>query len=1106
MEVLTMESLLAQITNYLLAQSWQIALLIIVVALISFLLRNKSAHIRYILWLIVLAKCLVPPLYTIPVAILPEQQKPAYTSEPSIAERLITEYTVPEVAVAESPRPISIRPETISSPTITEKQARYDTQALLVIGWLVGVVTLILYYFINALRTQIWLHKRRKKVPREYKKNIESLFNTHGIRRIPNIWLLDKVSQPFVWGLIRGSIYLPTKMLVSSHTKFQASLLGHELSHVIRLDAMINSLQVVTQAIFWFHPLVWWANKKIRAEREKCCDEMTIARLNTLPEDYSEAIVETLAAKNESARPVPSLAVAGQVKNIEERIKTMLRPGKKFYKRPSVIALTIVLLLAFMIVPIGCVLTNRQEAKKLTYQEERYLSLSLFEAIEAGDLVRVKRLIAEGADVNTKGRLDWTVLFEAVSAGRIDIAELLIDKGADVNASGEQLFTPLYYAIWNNDKDMVSLLINKGADVNFKVKEDYTPIYHAVFENNLDIVKLLVENGAKFDEKVLVDKMTALHYAAQLENRDIVEFFIHNGVDNSSFYMTAYMGDMSRIKELVENGTDIDKKDEAGWTPLYWAVSGGQGEIAKFLIDNGADIDADDGNGQSLLHQAARSGSPQLVELLISKGGDVNAKIQSGNQGGYTPLHNAALSNNVEVAELLISKGADVNAESNNPITRHTPLHVAATHGAEMVELLIDKGANINASSGRYGRTPLHQAITAGKNDIVELLIDKGADINAKVRMRTPGMTPLHLAIENGDKDLTELLISKGADINAKMNDGCTAIYNATKAGRKDIVELLISKGADINISNNLGLTPLYIAEHKGYTRIAELLIENDAKAISPSLRGAITIGDLERVKVLISQSADVNSQKILANRFLHLACENGYKEIVELLIDKGADINAENNIGQTPLDRAELFNKAETAKLLINHGAKRGLFSSVSSGDTEEVKRRISQGAEVNAIRIGQSLLHIACQSGNKKIVELLINSGADVNVSNRRGLTPLDIAERDGQTEIIELLRVQGAKKGFSNLLRAINSGDIEQVKLLISQGADVNTKNNAGQTLLHIACRSGNKEVVEFLIDQGANINSKSNRDLTPLDLAQRAGHTEIVELLKKHGAKE
>ena len=226
----------------------------------------------------------------------------------------------------------------------------------------------------------------------------------------------------------------------------------------------------------------------------------------------------------------------------------------------------------------------------------------------------------------------------------------------------------------------------------------------------------------------------------------------------------------------------------------------------------------------------------------------------------------------------------------------------------------------------------------------------------------------------------------------------------------------------------------------------------------------------------------------------------------MELLIDKGADINAENNIGQTPLDRAELFNKAETAKLLINHGAKRGLFSSVSSGDTEEVKRRISQGAEVNAIRIGQSLLHIACQSGNKKIVELLINSGADVNVSNRRGLTPLDIAERDGQTEIIELLRVHGAKKGFSNLLRAINSGDIEQVKLLISQGADVNTKNNAGQTLLHIACRSGNKEVVEFLIDQGANINSKSNRDLTPLDLAQRAGHTEIVELLEKHGAEE
>jgi len=343
-----MESLSTQITNYLLSQSWQIAVLTITVAVITFLLRNKSAHIRYILWLIVLAKCLVPPLYTIPVAVLPEQEQPKYVPAPPIAKSMISENRVPEIAVTESPGPVSVWSE---------------TRVLLVIGWLAGVVALSFYYLVNALRTQIWLYKRRKELPSEYKKNIESLFITYGVRRMPRVWLLDKISQPFVWGLVRGSIYLPAELVDEKHAKFHTSLLGHELSHVIRLDALINSLQVIAQTIFWFHPFVWWTNRKIRAEREKCCDEMTIARLNALPEEYSEAIVEILAVKYEQTRPVPSLAVAGQMKHIEERIKTMLRPGKKFYKRPSLLAATVVLFIAFLTIPTAFVLTARGQVQ-----------------------------------------------------------------------------------------------------------------------------------------------------------------------------------------------------------------------------------------------------------------------------------------------------------------------------------------------------------------------------------------------------------------------------------------------------------------------------------------------------------------------------------------------------------------------------------------------------------------------------------------------------------------------------------------------------------------------------------------------------------------------
>jgi beta-lactamase regulating signal transducer with metallopeptidase domain/Leucine-rich repeat (LRR) protein len=343
-----MESWLIRITNYLLTQSWQIAVMTIAVVLVSFLLRNRSAHVRYLLWLIVLAKCLVPPLYPVPVAVLPQQERFAYNIELPRTEGVPEENGVGQTA---------------SLPHVTTSPAGYEMRAWLAIGWFAGLVALSFYYLLNALRTQIWLQKKRKELPGQFAVKIESFFISNKIKHIPHIWILERINQPFVWGLVRGSIYLPAKLLEDRHAKFHASLLGHELSHVIRLDAMINSLQVIAQTVFWFHPFVWWANRKIRTEREKCCDEMTIARLNAPPEDYSEAIIETLAAKYEQARPVPSLAVAGQATNIEERINTMLKPGKKFHRRPSPAVLLCFILVTLLAVPSAFVLTARGQTQ-----------------------------------------------------------------------------------------------------------------------------------------------------------------------------------------------------------------------------------------------------------------------------------------------------------------------------------------------------------------------------------------------------------------------------------------------------------------------------------------------------------------------------------------------------------------------------------------------------------------------------------------------------------------------------------------------------------------------------------------------------------------------
>jgi hypothetical protein len=61
------------------------------------------------------------------------------------------------------------------------------------------------------MRTQIWLQRRRKALPGESARSIESFFATHGVRHKPRVWLLERINQPFVWGLVRGNIYLPGK-------------------------------------------------------------------------------------------------------------------------------------------------------------------------------------------------------------------------------------------------------------------------------------------------------------------------------------------------------------------------------------------------------------------------------------------------------------------------------------------------------------------------------------------------------------------------------------------------------------------------------------------------------------------------------------------------------------------------------------------------------------------------------------------------------------------------------------------------------------------------------------------------------------------------------
>jgi len=225
--------------------------------------------------------------------------------------------------------------------------------------------------------------------------------------------------------------------------------------------------------------------------------------------------------------------------------------------------------------------------------------------------------------------------------------------------------------------------------------------------------------------------------------------------------------DIEAVKQHLSAGTDVNEKDEDGYTPLQHAAFK---EVAKLLIENGADVNVQDNDGWTLLH-FGRDNFVPVAELLIENG----AKIDTKTFDGSTPLLNALVNGHNRFAKLLIEKGADV---------RGIPLFHAESR--EIIKILIDKGADLN-DAPENGITALGNAVIREDKESAELLISSGANVNSIDR---EGNTPLDTAISGMEWLKEDEEIFDANDIAARRVTLTEIIKLLRKHGAKTAEEL----------------------------------------------------------------------------------------------------------------------------------------------------------------------------------------------------------------------------------------------------------------------------------------------------------------------------
>ena len=343
------------------------------------------------------------------------------------------------------------------------------------------------------------------------------------------------------------------------------------------------------------------------------------------------------------------------------------------------------------------------------------------------------------------------------------------------------------------------------------------------------------------------------------------------------------------------------------------------------------------------------------------------------------------------------------------------------------------------------------------------------------------GRTMLWEAAYKGRTELVAELIELGADVNplgsyyTPMFVELSAVAVARLAGRKELVSLLEANGASDD---------LFAACHRGDLVAMVQFLDADPKAVDRPAR-------------------ECDSPGRMGWHPIHYAVVGGHFDAVKLLVERGADIGPHLEL---LVDWGE--HSPKIVKYVTQRAAEEGFELPNPVAEEPEVDRPDQWGfpALVDACRGNHNA------QDDPVRVQNILDQGANVNITDHKGKTPLHRAGQAGFVEITNLLLDRGAdceipdNSHATPLFDAVEYGRDAVARLLLDHGANIEHEDERGETPLFIACRKGHVEVARVLLTAGANIMHRNTKGKMASEVIKLSGpkqteKAEILDLLKE-----